>query len=94
VVERLLVWGRSVVHLFAQGLALAFWLGILLAFALRFVLGFRADYQLYDAQGNRRKAWRIALGKRAAGRSALSGTVGVQSRVHVSALALPVKTNA
>ncbi len=62
--ERLLVWGRSVVHIFDQGEALAFWLGVVLAFALRFVLRWRADYQLYDAQGNRRKAWRIAFGKR------------------------------
>lgn len=64
-VERLLVWGRSVVHIFDQGFASAFWLGVLLAFGLRFVLGFRADYQLFDAQGNRaprlahrhRQAW-------------------------------------
>jgi len=63
-IERLLVWGRSVVHIFDQGFAGAFWLGVVLAFALRFVLRWRADYQLYDAQGNRRKAWRIAFGKR------------------------------
>jgi len=63
-VERLLVWGRSVLHLFDQGFASASWLGVLLAFALRFVLRWRADYQLFDAQGNRRKAWRIAMGKR------------------------------
>jgi hypothetical protein len=42
-VERLLGWGRSVVHLFDQGLAGAFWLGLLLAFALRFVLRWRGD---------------------------------------------------
>ena len=63
-VERRLRWGQSVVHIFDQGKALAFWLGVLLAFALRFVLRWRGDYQLYDAQGNRRKAWRIAFGKR------------------------------
>jgi len=34
-----------VVHLFDQGFASAFWLGVLLAFALRFALSFRADYQ-------------------------------------------------
>jgi len=63
-VERRLLWGRSVVHLFDQGFASAFWLGILLAFGLRFVLRWRGDYQLFDAQGNHRKAWRIAMGKR------------------------------
>jgi hypothetical protein len=52
-VERLLVWGRAVVHIFDQGFASAFWLGVLLAFGLRFVLRWRADYQLYDAQGHR-----------------------------------------
>lgn len=41
--ERLLVWERSVVHIFDQGCAGAFWLGVLLAFALRFVLRWRAD---------------------------------------------------
>jgi hypothetical protein len=64
VVERRLGWGRAVVHIFDQGEAFAFWLGVLLAFGLRFVLRWRGDYQLYDAQGNRRKAWRIAFGKR------------------------------
>ena len=49
----LVQWGPMVVHIFEQGTALAFWLGVLLAFDLRFVLGFRADYQLLDAQGNR-----------------------------------------
>lgn len=57
-------WGRKVVHVFDQGFAGAFWLGVLLAFNLRFVLRWRKDYQLLDAQGNRRKTWRIAMGKR------------------------------
>ena len=60
----LLQWGRMVVHVFDQGFAGAFWLGLLLALNLRFVLSFRKDYQLLDAQGNRRKTWRIAMGKR------------------------------
>ena len=60
----LVQWGRMVVHIFDQGKAFAFWLGLLLAFHLRFVLSFRKDYQLLDAQGNRRKTWRIAMGKR------------------------------
>jgi hypothetical protein len=88
-VERLLVWGRSVVHLFDQGFASAFWLGVLLAFALRFVLRWRADYQLFDAQGNRRKAWRIAMGKR--GWSERTIWDGRRAQwVHASVLALPV----
>ena len=56
--------GRMVGHVFDQGFAGAFWLGLVLAFGLRFVLRWRKDYQLLDAQGNRRKTWRIAMGKR------------------------------
>src|SRR5437660_4132605 len=38
-------WGRKVVHVFDQGFAGGLWLGLLLAFALRFVLRWRKDYQ-------------------------------------------------
>src|SRR5205085_9549721 len=57
-------WGRRVVHIFDQGEAFGLWLGLLLAVSLRFVLRWRKDYQLIDAQGNKRKAWHIARGKR------------------------------
>jgi len=88
-VERLLGWGQSVVHIFDQGFAGAFWLGVLLAFALRFVLRWRGDYQLDDAQGNRRKVWRIAFGKR--GWSERTVWDSRHARwVHASVLALPV----
>jgi len=59
-----LQWGRQVIHVFDQGFASSFWLGLLLAFSLRFVLRWKKDYQLVDAQGNRRAAWKIARGKR------------------------------
>jgi hypothetical protein len=57
-------WGRQVVHIFDQGFAGGLWLGVLIALNLRFVLRWRKDYQLIDAQGNKRKAWHIARGKR------------------------------
>jgi hypothetical protein len=57
-------WGRAVIHVFDQGFASAFWLGLLRAYNLRFVLRWRKDYQLLDAQGNRRLTWKIAQGKR------------------------------
>lgn len=57
-------WGRAVIHVFDQGFASAFWLGLLLAYRLRFVLRWRKDYQLLDATGNRRLTWKIAQGKR------------------------------
>jgi hypothetical protein len=57
-------WGQGVIHVFDQGEALALWLELLLAFSLRFVLGFRKDYDLLDAAGNRRLTWKIARGQR------------------------------
>ena len=57
-------WGRAVIHIFDQGEAFAFWLGLLLAYSLRFVLRWRKDYQLLDAAGHRRLTWKIAQGKR------------------------------
>ncbi len=61
------------VHVFDQGFASAFWLGVLLAYALRFVLRWRKDYQLLDAAGNRRLTWKIAASANAAGRNAGCG---------------------
>jgi len=49
----------------------------------------RGDYQLYDAQGNRRKAWRIALGKRGWSERTIWDSRRAQW-VHGSVLALPV----
>jgi hypothetical protein len=57
-------WGRGVLHVFDQGFASSFWLGLLFAFQLRFVLRWKKEYQLVDAQGNRRAAWKIARGQR------------------------------
>jgi hypothetical protein len=57
-------WGGAVLHVFDQGFASALWLGLLLAYSLRFVLRWRKDYQLLDAAGNRRLTWKIAQGKR------------------------------
>lgn len=63
-VELASAWGQAVIHIFDQGFAGAFWLGLLLAYALRFVLRWRKDYDLLDAAGNRRLTWKIAQGKR------------------------------
>ncbi len=51
-------------HVFDQGEAFAFWLGLLVAYQLRFVLRWRKDYKLLDAAGNQRLTWKIAQGKR------------------------------
>jgi hypothetical protein len=83
-------WGRQVVHIFDQGFAGALWLGLLLALSLRFVLRWRKDYQLLDAQGNKRKAWHIARGKRGSGERLIWDSR--RSRwVQASVLVLPVR---
>lgn len=57
-------WGRALLHIFDQDFVSSFWLGLLFAFTLRFVLRWKKEYHLVDAQGNRRAAWKIARGKR------------------------------
>lgn len=64
VVELASAWGRQVIPVFDQGFASAFWLRLVLAYSLRFVLRWRKDYQLVDEKGNRRLTWKIAQGKR------------------------------
>ena len=63
-VELASVWGRDVTHVFDRGYASRFWLSLLLAFGLRFVLGFRHDYRLLDEAGHNRLTWQIPRGKR------------------------------
>jgi hypothetical protein len=72
-VELAASWGRAVIHVFDQGFASAFWLGLLLAYSLRFVLRWRKDYHLLDAAGNRRLTWKIATSANGAGHNARSG---------------------
>jgi hypothetical protein len=83
-------WGRRVVHVFDQGFAGGLWLGLLLALGLRFVLRWRKDYQLVDAQGNKRKAWHIARGKRGS-RDRLLWDSRRARWVQASVLVLPVR---
>ena len=52
-------WGRKLVHVFDQGFAGALWLRLLLASQVRFVLRWRKDYQLLDADGNARLTWKL-----------------------------------
>jgi hypothetical protein len=63
-VELVTRWGRTVLHIFDQDFVSSFWLGLLFAFTLRFVLRWKKEYHLVDPQGNRRAAWKIARGKR------------------------------
>jgi len=63
---------------------------LLLALGLRFVLGWRKDYQLVDAPGNKRKAWHITRGKRGS-RARLIWDSRRSRWVQASVLVLPVQ---
>jgi hypothetical protein len=82
-------WGRLVLHVFDRGYASSVWLGALYAFAVRFVLRWRHDYQLVDAAGQKRLAWKIVQGKRAWG-SRLLWDARRRKWVQASVLACPV----
>ncbi len=83
-------YGRQVVHVFDRGFASSFWLGLLFAFTLRFVLRWKKEYQWVDAQGNRRAAWKIARGKRGGPERTL-WNCRCHQWVRASILALPVR---
>jgi hypothetical protein len=89
-VELAASWGRQGLHVFEQGFAGSLWVGLVLAFALHFVLRWRGDSQLLDAQGHKRKAWKIAQGQ--GGWS--ERTVGESRRaqwIKATVLGLPVR---
>lgn len=56
-------WGQRVVHVFDRGFAHGKWLGQLLDQHLIFVMRWKTQYHLYDAQG-KRPAWHMTRGKR------------------------------
>jgi hypothetical protein len=58
-------WGPSLIHVFDRGWASGVWLGALRHFGTRFVVRWRHEYQLRDATGNQRAAWKLTQGKRA-----------------------------
>jgi hypothetical protein len=84
------VWGRLVVHVFERGYESLVWLGALSAFAVRFVLRWRHDYRLVDAQGQRRLAWKIVQGKRAWGKGRPLWDARRRTHVQASVFACPV----
>ena len=57
-------WGRRVLHVFDRGFAGSPWLDELSRADVRFVLRWPKHYRLLDAQGQEKKAWEIARGKR------------------------------
>jgi hypothetical protein len=57
-------WGRQVVHLWDQGFAGAPWVTQAVQAQVRFVLRWKKNYQLEMADGQFKKAWECARGKR------------------------------
>ncbi len=63
-VELVARWGRRVLHVFDRGFAGAFWLKLLVAFQVRFVMRWPTTWYLLTAPGQKRKTWQMGLGKR------------------------------
>ena len=57
-------WGRQVVHLWDQGFAGAPWVRQAVQAQVRFILRWKKNYQLELADGQLKKAWECARGKR------------------------------
>lgn len=85
------LWGRLVVHVFDRGYESLVWLGALSAFAVRFVLRWRHDDRLVDAQGQTRLAWKMVQGKRAWGKGRPLWDAKGRNPVQASVLACPVR---
>jgi hypothetical protein len=83
-------WGRVVLHVFDRGYASSVWLGAWYGFAVRFVLRWRHDYPLVDAQGQKRLAWNILQGKRAWGKGRPLWDAKRRTIMQASVLACPV----
>src|SRR3989454_1360155 len=64
-------WGRQVRHVFDRGSGHGPWLWQLWRYRLRFVVRWKKGNKLIDAQGQERKAWEIARGKRPWGKARL-----------------------
>src|SRR5205823_4621674 len=64
-------WGRQVRHVFDRGYSNGPWLARLSYCRVRFVMRWMKGRKLVDAQGQERKAWEIARGKRPWGKARL-----------------------
>jgi DDE family transposase len=60
-------WGRRVIHVFDQGFAGSPWLGECFSRKLRFILRWKKEYHLRDAEGKKRRVGRISGRRRSWG---------------------------
>jgi hypothetical protein len=92
--ERLLLheciraWGRRVLHVFDRGFSGGPWLTCLAESHARFVLRWQKQYLLHTPEGEAKKAWQIARGKKTWERRAIPERGGVRDS---GVLALPVR---
>lgn len=61
------LWGANVLHIWDRGFASHPWIQYVLTYPIRFIVRWRKDFKLVDAQENLRPAWQITRGKRSWG---------------------------
>ena len=83
-------WGRRVIHIFDRGYVGGPWLEYLCMLKLRFVIRWKHGHKFWDKEGNEKKLWEIARGKRSV---ASKEVWDVQKRCwrKMSVVALPVR---
>jgi hypothetical protein len=77
------VWGRQVLHVFDRGFANGPWLQTLASHELRFLVRWRTNYKLLDAQGVERKPYEITRGKRTLAHYTLIHSDGTHQQIGV-----------
>jgi DDE family transposase len=57
-------WGKTVIHVWDRGFAGAPWLGLVILYAVRFIVRWQKNYKLIASDGRLLKTWECARGKR------------------------------
>jgi hypothetical protein len=83
--------GRRVLHVFDRGYGNGPWLWFLWQMRLRFLVRWKKGNKLIDAQGQERKAWEIARGKRPWGEAKLLWDTHFHVSRSTRVLAIPVR---
>lgn len=79
------LWGQSTLHTFDRGFAGSPWLGFWLEEGLRFVVRWRGEYKLLDAEGKERKPYEIVRGKPSQAKFMLEHSDGKKQQIGVYA---------
>lgn len=76
-------WGNQVIHVFDRGFANGPWLQTLQAHDLRFIVRWKTNYKVLDAQGVERKPYEITRGKRTLAHYMLEHSDGTRQSIGV-----------